>query len=178
MNKKQEEIRIKLSKRKSILMTTIAIGFLIICSLTFFTILKLPYNFNRTFLIICFSFLILTFGFASFTGITKLFDKNYGLIINDNGIQINIGPNSGTFIQWKEIESFKIHNQIKGGKFILLFVKNPEEIIQKTKGLNRLLIRINNISHKTPLSLMSTWLDCNFEKLVMIIDNKLKKNGA
>jgi hypothetical protein len=44
--------------------------------------------------------------------------------------------------------------------------------------LRRFLLKMNNVSHKTPVSLTSTWLEFSFEELFTTIDDRIKKNGA
>ena len=172
------EIRIKVSKTKAIIMTLIAVGLLSICLWAMLKVVVLPDDFNRTFLIIGISTLTIASGQACISALKKLVDRNQGLILNDTGIQINIGPNRGQFVQWNQITGLKIHNQVRGGRFLLIFVKNPDHFLTKISRLRRFLLKMNIVSHKTPLSLTSTWLECSLEKLYRTINDRIKKNGA
>jgi len=60
-------------------------------------------------------------------------------------------------------------------KLGLIFVRDPKAFLAKSNNLNRFLLKLNNVSHKTPLSLTSTWLECSFMELLTIIEDKLKK---
>ena len=178
MNLYKDEIRIKVSKIKALSLTVIAFGFFMVCVWAFFKVDMLPDGFNRNFLMVCIFLLIFSSGLGCLSGLTKLIDNKLGLIINDIGIKINIGPNRGQFIQWNEISKLKMHKQIRGPMFLLIYVKHPEDILIKSSGLKRILLKMNNVSHKTPLSLTSTWLECNVDELFTIIQDKLRKNIA
>jgi hypothetical protein len=172
------EIRIKVSKIKVFALTAITTGLLAVCLWAMYKVLALPDGFNRTFLIVGISILIIAFGLGWISSLNKLVDSNQGLILNDTGIHINIGPNRGQFVPWNQIKGLEIHNQIRGGTFLLIFVKNPDHFLTKSSWLSRFLLKMNNVSHKTPLSLTSNWLDCSLEELFMTINDRIKKNSA
>ena len=176
MHKDKDDIKIGISKTKAILQIIIVIGLLGV-TIWFLTdkVILLPPAFNKTFLLVCCSLLILTFGLGTISGFRKIINLDTGLIINKNGIKINIGPNSGQLIKWDEIKGFKIHNPIRGPLFLLIFIKNPEELISRTFGLKRFLIKMNNVSHGTPVSLTSNWLEYDFEELIDLINDEYKK---
>jgi hypothetical protein len=179
MNKDKDEIRIGISKSKAFLQMFIVIGLLGLT--TWFLTMKvmlMPPTFNKTFLLICCSSFILVFSLSTISGIRNVFNIGTGLVINTNGIKVNIGPNSGQVIQWNEINGFKIHNPTRGPLFLLIFIKNPGKLISKTYGLKRFLIKMNNVSHGTPVSLTSNWLEYDFEELIDLINKKHKKYGA
>jgi hypothetical protein len=172
------EIRIKVSKTKAIILTVIAFGLLSICLWAMLKVVALPDGFNRIFLIICISTLIIASGQACLSSLNKLVNRNQGLILNDIGIQINIGPNRGQFVPWNQIRGLKIHNQIRGGSFLLIFVKNPDHFLTISSRLRRFLLKMNNVSHKTPVSLTATWFECSLEELLTTISDRIKKNGS
>ena len=178
METDKEEIIIKVSKKKTFLLTLMTLVFLFVLGWFLFKVLMLPDAFNKSFLTVCISLLIIAFGIGFISGLLKLIDSEQGLIINNKGIQINTGPNRGHFVQWNEITELKTHNRTQGPIFLLIFVKNPEDVINELKGLKRFLIKMNNVSHKTPLSLTATWLECSFYELLSIIEDKYKKNVA
>ena len=132
---------------------------------------------ERAFFLTCITIFTIVFGLSCISDIKKTMDNELGLIINDSGIQINIGPNRGEFVRWSEITDFKIHGQYQGNLFLLLFVKNPEKYLKDTTGLKRLQVLLNNKSHKTPVSITTNWLKCSIEELTEIIDEKIK-NGV
>jgi hypothetical protein len=170
------EIRIKVSKIKGFALTAITTGLLAVCFWAMFKVLELPNEFNKTFLVVGISTLIIAFGLGCISSLNKLVDSNQGLILNDTGIHINIGPNRGQFVPWDQIKGLKIHNQIQGGTFLLIFVKNPDHFLIKSSWLSRFFLKMNNVSHKTPLSLTSNWLDCSLEELFTTIEDKIKND--
>lgn len=174
-----DEIKIGIGRSKAISQIVIVIGLLGL-TIWFLTtkVIYMPPAFNKTFLLVCCSFLILVFGLATISGVRKIINIKTGLIINQNGIKINIGPNSGQLIEWDEIKGFKIHNPIRGPLFLLIFIKNPDKFISKTLGLKRFLIKMNNVSHGTPVSLTSNWLEYDFEDLIDLINENYKKYGT
>jgi hypothetical protein len=178
MKIEKEDVIIEISKIKAFILTLISFGFFSVLIWAFFKVEILPSGVNKTFLMIGTTFLIITSGLACLSGLAKLIDNKPGLLINNNGIQINIGPNRGHFIKWNEITRLKIHSQIRGPKFLLIFIENPIDFMTKSSGLKKFLLKMNNVSHKTPVSLTSNWLDCSFENLVAMIEDKYKKNGT
>ena len=168
------EIRINVSKIKAFTMTLIALGVLSVLLWALYKVLILPSGFNKTFLLCGITLLTITFGLASLSGITKLIDKKSGLIIDNNGILINIGPNRGQFINWSEITGLKTYNPVRGPMTLLIFVKNPDEFLSKISGFRRFLLNMNKVSHRTAISLTSNWLDCSFEELTTLIEDKYK----
>ncbi len=176
MQKDKNDIKIGISKTKAILQIIIVIGLLGVTT-WFLTdkVISLPPDFNKTFLIVCCSLLIFTFGLGTISGLRKIFNLDAGLIINKNGIKINIGPNSGQVIKWDQIKSFKTHNPIKGPLCLLIFIKNPGELISSTFGFKRFLIKMNNASHGTPVSITTNFLECDFKELNSLIKGEYKK---
>jgi hypothetical protein len=178
MNAIDNEIRINISKSKAFIWTLIAFGLLTVLVWSFLKVWILPSGFNKIFLLTGITLLTITSGFACFSGLTKLIDLRPGLIIDNKGIQINIGPNRGQIINWTEITGLKRYNQIRGSLFLLIFIKNPNDYLSRLSRFRRLLLKINKTSHKTPVSLTSNWLDCSFEELETLIEDKYKKNSA
>ncbi len=178
MKTDKNEITIGVSKIKASIITLIVTGLFSITVWALTKILTMSSGFDKTFLMTGISLLTIVFGLSIISGFKKLIDSKQGLIINDFGININIGPNRGQFIKWDEIKGIKFHNQVQGNMYLLIFVENPKDILSKAKGLNRFLLKMNNISHKTPVSITSTWLKSNLMEIMEEIEEKMKKNGA
>ena len=178
MRTNRDETVIGISKTKSFLMTFIAFGLLSFAVWALTKILGMPSGFDKNFLMTGISLLTIVFGLSIISGIRKLFVNNQGLIINDKGIGINIGPNRGQFIEWNKVKRIKFHHQVRGNMYLLIFVENPTEILREAKGLNRFLLKMNNVSHKTPVSITSTWLNSNLMEIMEKIKEKMNKNGA
>jgi len=174
----KEEIVIGISIIKSFIMTFIAVGLFSVAVWAMTKILGMPTGFDKIFLLTGISILTTVFGLSIISGTRKLLINNQGLIINDKGININIGPNRGQFIKWEEIKEIKFHNQVLGNMYILIFVENPTDILRKAKGLNRYLLKMNNLSHRTPVSITSTWLKSNLIEIMEIIEERMNKNIA
>jgi hypothetical protein len=173
-----DEIKIKISIIKASVWTLIAFGVLSILIWAYFKIWILPSGFNKSFLLTGITLLTSAAGFACISGLAKLFNRNYGLIINNLGIHINIGPNHGQLVKWEEIKGLKVHCPFRGPMTLLIFLKNPDKIFTELSGFKRFILKMNNVSHKTPVSLTSNWLSCSFGELVTIIKDKYKKNSA
>jgi hypothetical protein len=175
MEFEKDEIIIRVSKTKAFLLTFIATGLFLVSIWSLTKIAILPSGFDKNFLLTGISLLIFVFGLSIFSGLKKLIDSKQGLIIRDTGIRINIGPNHGQFIEWNEIIDIKIHNQIQGVMFLLIFIKEPKDILTKSRGLKKIQLKMNNKSHKTPVSITSTWLEYNLLEIIEMIEDKIKK---
>ncbi|HDK42728.1 MAG TPA: hypothetical protein ENG87_05070 [Candidatus Pacearchaeota archaeon] len=175
MEFEKDEIIIRVSKTRAALLTFIATGLFLVSIWALTKIAILPSGFDKVFLLTVISLLIIVFGLSIFSGLKKLIDSKQGLIIRDSGIKINIGPNQGQFIEWKEIIDIKIHNQIQGAMFLLIFIKEPKAILTKSSGLKKIRLKMNNKSNKTPVSITSTWLEYNLLEIIEIIEVKIKK---
>ena len=111
---------------------------------------------------------VLFFGATGIYGIKKLFDNNVGLTIDDNGIIDNTNATSIGLIKWADITEIRTE-QVMSTKFLLIFTKDPNEILEKVSGMKRKLMAGNMKMYGTPLSITSTTLkyDCNdLEKLL------------
>ena len=178
MIENKDEIVIGISRIKSFIMTFIAFGLFSVAVWAMTKILVMPTGFDKIFLLIGISLLTIVFGLSIISGIKKLLVNNQGLIINEKGININVGPNRGQIIEWRQVKGIKFHNQFQGNMYLLIFVQNPTEILNKSRGLSRFLLKMNNVSHKTPVSITSTWLNSNLLEIMEIIKEKMNKNGA
>lgn len=178
MREDKDEIVIGTNKSKSFIMTIIAFIFFAMALWAATEISVMPNGFDKIFLMTGVLFLIIVFGLAIISGISKMLVNNRGLLINDNGININIGPNQGQFIEWNEIKEMKLHSQSHEDMFLLVFIENPKRILKEAKGLNRFLLKMNNISHKTPVSITSTWLNSDLIEIMEIINERMNKKRA
>jgi hypothetical protein len=117
---------------------------------------------------------IIFFGATGIYGIKKMFDIKVGLAIDDNGITDNSNMSSIGLIEWKDITEIKIKRE-KSTSFLLIFTNNNEKYLEKAKGLKRKLMKANMNKYETPLSIISNTLNCDFEKLEGLINEKLKE---
>lgn len=177
-DKDKDEVVIGISKIKSCMMTFIAIGLFSFAVVALINILKIPAGFDKAFLLAGIFLFMIFGGLSIISGIRRLLSNNYGLIINANGIMINIGPNRGQLIEWVEIKSIKLHNQFKGPMYLLIFVKDTTKVLTEAKIFNRFMLKLNSASHKTPVSITSTWLDADIMEIMEIIKERMSKYNA
>ena len=174
MKQHNEEIKIGISKTKSVFMILYAL--VIVSGSIWFWIKAIHITgFNRTFLIVMTSLLIIVFGMFLFIGLARLFDTKSGLILKKNGIFINFGPASGFFINWNEIKDLKINSTPQGPNFISIFVNNPHDYLAKSFGFKKLTMKMNNKSYGTPLNITTNWLKCNFHELFAEMIERIEK---
>ena len=174
MKQNNEEIKIGISKTKSIFMTLFAL--VILSGAVWFWIKAIQISgFNRAFLLVLTSLLIVVFGIALFIGIGRLFDTKSSLILNENGIFINFGPASGYFIKWNEIENLQINSVPQGPIFISIYVKNPQDYLAKSYGFKKFTLKMINKSYGTPLNITTNWLKCNYHELYWKMIERIEK---
>jgi len=116
---------------------------------------------------------ILFFGATGIYGIRKLFDKSIGLIIDENGIFDNTNASSIGLIKWSDITGIEV-KQVQSTRFLLVYAINPEDYMNKAKGIKRKLMVANNKFYGTPLSITSNTLKCSFDELENLIRQNLK----
>jgi len=117
---------------------------------------------------------VLFFGATGIYGIKKMFDNNIGLTIDDNGIIDNTNASSIGLIKWFEITEIKTE-QVMSTKFLLIYTKDPNSILDKVKGMKRKLMAGNMKMYGTPLSITSNTLKCNFNELEKLLKDRLKE---
>ena len=129
---------------------------------------------------------ILFFGLCFLFYFKKVFDRKYGLIINDNGIIDNSNGTSIGLIEWKDIISVEviqtkvfIYNlgiSVLSPKMLLIRTNNPQKYIKKSKNIiSRTAMKENFSRYKTPLTIMSTSLTINSSKLEKLISEQIEK---
>lgn len=108
----------------------------------------------------------------------KLFDKNAGLIIDEEGIIDNSSAVSVGKILWKdimEITERSIQASITSKqKFITIILKNPEEYISRqTNVIKRKSIAMNVKYTGSPVNISTNGLTMPFEELKNLLIKKL-----
>lgn len=114
---------------------------------------------------------VLFFGSGSIYVIWKLFDNQIGLSVDDHGIYDNTNASSIGLIKWTDITKIKTE-QVASTKFLLIYIKNPNDYITKIKGFKRKLLEANNRMYGTPLSISSISLKYDFNDLERLINEK------
>jgi len=170
------EIKIQLSKKKNLLMLLgaaifVVLGVLFVVSPENFTS-QLHQNIALIRLVGMLS--VVFFGACAIYGMIKIFDKKYGLIINREGIIDNTNASSIGLINWADILSIKTQN-VMSTRFLLIFIKNPENYLNRAKGLKRKLLYANMKMYGTPLSIISNSIKFNFDDLEDLIKTNLNE---
>lgn len=118
---------------------------------------------------------ILFFGATSIYGIKKRLDTNIGLIIDDEGIIDNTNAASIGRIKWSDITEISTR-QLMSTKFLLIFTKDPNGILEKASGMKRKLLASSMTMYGTPISITSTTLKYNFSDLEKLLKDKLQEH--
>ncbi len=103
-----------------------------------------------------------------------MFDNNVGLTIDDNGIIDNTNASSIGLIKWFEITEIKTE-QIMSTKFLLIYTKDPNSILDKVKGMKRKLMAGNMKMYGTPISITSNTFKYNFNDLEKLLKDRLNE---
>lgn len=174
------KIEIPLSKTKNILLligATIFVTFGVLFIITPDTFISTLYSNPHVIRIVGIG-AVLFFGTIGVYGLRKLFDTRMGLIIDENGIFDHTNASSIGLIKWTDIREIKTE-QIASTKFLLIYIVNPEDYLERGKGFKRTLMEGNNRMYGTPLSITSVSLKCNFNDLERLINgffsNKVKE---
>jgi hypothetical protein len=163
------KIEIPLSKTKTLLTICGALLF-VIAGFYLFTIAGQQTRYYPIVVKIVSLVAILFFGAAGAVCIKKLFDKNIGLMIDENGIFDNTNASSIGLIEWNDITDIRTE-KVQSTKFFLIYIKNPEKYLNKANVVKRKLMKGNNKMYGTPLSITSNSLKCKFSYLEKIINN-------
>jgi len=119
---------------------------------------------------------ILFFGICAVYLFFALFDNKPGLIISTTGLNDNSSGVAAGIILWSDINNMSVY-EIAGQKFVLLFVHNPEEFINRQKSaFRRFLMRRNLNMCGTPLSISSVGLKITFNELLEILNEYYAKS--
>jgi len=117
---------------------------------------------------------IFFFGTTGVYGIKKMFDTQVGLTIDDHGIVDNTNATSIGLIEWDQITEIRTE-KVMSTKFLLIFTKDPNRILEKVSGVRRKLMFANMKMYGTPLSITSTTLKYDFNELEKLLKIRLKE---
>lgn len=172
-----EEIKIPLSKKKLYLMLVgsvifVAIGILLISNPPK---IKNPIFGNPTFIIVFSVIDILFFGLILILILKKIPENKPGFIINCEGIIDNSSGISSGLLLWKDIEEISTLNVVNQ-RFLMFRIKNPEEYINRQKGIiKKKGMEINYRSYGSPICISSNTLKINFDEFSVLVNQKFKK---
>jgi len=170
------EIKIPLSNKKNLLMLLgaaifVVSGVLFVARPEDFTS---PFHQNIALIRLVGMLSVVFFGACAIYGMIKIFDKKYGLIIDTEGIIDNTNASSIGLINWSDILSIEPQN-VMSTRFLLIFIKNPENYLNRAKGLKRKLLYANMKMYGTPLSIISNSIKFNFDDLEDLIKANLNE---
>lgn len=113
---------------------------------------------------------IIFFGLIAFTVPRKLFGKKIGLILNEQGIIDYSNLSSIGLIEWKDIQEIR-RERYKNSGFLLVYTDKPEKYISKARNkFKRALLKGNNKTYGTPLSITATILKIKLNELERIVN--------
>lgn len=168
----KEQIEIPLSKTKLNLLLLGAIVFLIIGFIGTIipeTFISVRFNsplFIRTVSIVS----VLFFGVCLVNIVRKLFDKNIGLTINNDGIIDNSNNSTVGLINWSDITSIETI-KIFSNKLVIIKTNKPEKYISLARNkIHKNSLKSNNLTLGTPLVINPKALkikEVELEKLLM-----------
>lgn len=116
----------------------------------------------------------LFFGLLSTYALRKLFGNPVGLIIDEEGITDNTSASAVGLIKWTDITEIRTM-QVKSTRFILIYIANPHEYLERAKGFKKMLMKGNHNMYGTPLSIASNTLQYKFNDLEKLITEQLSK---
>lgn len=165
-----EVIEIPLSKNKLVLLS---LGALLFVAVGIFFIVK-PEN-NSDYLRILGIASVSFFALCLMFFIKKLFDKEKGLIINENGIVDNSSGVSVGLIEWTDIEDIETI-KIASTKLLLIQTDKPEKYIARAKNvIAKQAMRANLKMYGTPLTITSNSLKIKFDELENLVLEEFRK---
>jgi hypothetical protein len=171
-----DTIEIKLSKTKIIFLTLGSIGFVLL-GIWLWQLGGSQFSLDTLLTKLIGVLSISFFGMCGCYGFVKLFDNRPGLVINKSGILDNATAVGGGLISWRDISGFEVL-QMNNQRFLLIFIHNPEEYMDRANSFKRFWMRMNFKMYGTPLSISSNSLTCNFDELIATLDGQLAKYEA
>ena len=166
-----KEIIIPLSRKKITLLFLGAMGFVALC-FWLIQVAETQTRFDPQFIKIVSVVGIIFFGLCGIYALAKFFDKEPGLVINDEGITDNSSAVCAGLIKWKNITNVVI-TEIYGQKILTIEVNNADEILSKQRGFKKMLMNLNKNYFSSPVQISSNALKCDFQKLCNTIKEQL-----
>lgn len=172
-----DELVIKLSKSKAILMILGSFGF-VAAGYWLFTMdaaamKEMPID-DPLFIHGVGIVSMVFFSLTGIIGIRKLFDKRPGLVLNSAGIIDNSSGLSAGFIPWSEITGAETY-EVRRQKMLIIKVRNPEEFIQRGNVLRQAMVKMGSKLSGSPIAITSNTLKINFQELLATFAQYHKK---
>ena len=107
----------------------------------------------------------------------KIMDTTSGLIINDEGITINVSETPAGLVKWEDIQQIE-KISVKGNLYLMVIVSNPEEYIDRQSGAaKRKLASITYKTYGSPISIPLGALKMSYGEISLHIGRKLKESN-
>lgn len=117
---------------------------------------------------------ILFFGLCAVYAARKFFSKKPGLLLDDLGITDNSSGISAGFIPWSDIQEINMLI-VRQQKFIMIFVKTPEEYIDKQHSfIKRKMMLMNYKMYGSPLAVSANGLATSFGELFNLVRHQFE----
>ena len=107
---------------------------------------------------------IMFFGFCGLFAARKLQDRTPGLIISEEGIADNSSGIPSGMIPWEDITEIKEAGAMNQ-RFMMLMLRNPEDYINRHKGIRRNFVAANFKSYGSPIAISANALKCSNKEL-------------
>ncbi len=114
------------------------------------------------------------FGLCGIYYLIKICDSRPGLIINVQGIEDNSSAISAGRIPWGEITGLKV-SEIFGQRFVTIEVVNPRKYVERGGSFKRMLNAANVKLVGSPINISSNSLQLNFNELLSLLTQALKR---
>lgn len=113
----------------------------------------------------------LVFGISTFLIIKKMFKKEIGLAIDNEGILDNTSSSSVGLIRWQDVQKTEVIS-INSVKFLLIYVSNPDFYIRGNKAQKLMLSQIYSMQN-TPICISSKSIQCSFKNMQKLIEDAI-----
>ena len=105
------------------------------------------------------------FGASALFISQKLFNKEAGLIIDDEGITDNASGVGAGKILWKDVKGIATQD-VMNQKFIMLKMRNPEFYLQREKNpIKKRMMELNYKLYQTPINISANGLKIGVDEL-------------
>ena len=157
----------------------------IIISIIFITIASIGLSSPRTYstfglsersIVVYGGTILVIFIFLLIFIIYKMGKHKFGLIINNDGIQDNLAGVNYGLIKWEDIEGFGFKTHVMN-KFIVVFLKDEDELYIKVKGFKKTNLKFNKDTFGSPLVIGTTMLKIKYADLELLIKKVAKEKG-
>jgi len=165
------KIEIPLDKRKILAGIFVCIIFWIIGAYFFITLADQQTRYNTYYVKFVGIACVLVMSLLLINLTKKFFDKNMGLIIDENGIFDNATSYKIGLIKWEDIILIQ-PVKINSVNCLLIYVENPEAYLSRFKGFTRYSLKWSLKHYGTPFSIGPNTLKYNFNDLEELLFTK------